>query len=1187
VKDPAAAAMSDVTVKIHNIGTNLDITVQTQSNGSYAVNNLPVGDYELTFSKSGFETEKNTQITVQGDRTSTVDAALKVGTVSTVVEVTSESLMNQTDTTNGYVVDQLTIENTPLGTGSFTQLAIMAPGVHADFLGGSGANTGLGNTNIYSNGQRSTSNSFSLNGINTNNLFNGNSSSQVGENRFVLNEGENFGAGGAIQTSTSVTAAIGQALPTPAPETIQEIAVNAAMFDASQGANSGAHISVITKSGTNSLHGDLYEHFQNSAMNAAPFFYNADPAITVKDPFMARNAFGATLGGPIKKDKLFFFISYQGVRIADASTSSETFSVPISLTNNRTPAGIIAAEQQDFGTTLTASQLSPVSMALMSATLPNGSYLIPTPNITNIAQAKQIGGDVFLQGPNVQAQVNQGSGNIDYLISSRDRLAFKYYYQNDPTTSPFGYENDALGFPQQLQAGSQVVSFDNTVVLAPNLTWQQRAGFTRMLAYGSTSQPFTASSVGINLPGGDNVLPYISITKPDETLGGTLHFGASPSFANVGMYQNQWEYGTSLGWVKGRHNVTFGFNWAHTQLNIVNNNTSSSELSFSSFANFLEGTIKTSANASTLLLGTADRGYRSDTGAAFINDNFKVKSNLTLTLGLRWDNDGALSEKHGLLTAFNAADYGYNAGTDTITGSGLEVASNNPTFGTQGAGDTLMKNPQWGFAPRIGLAWNPTSKLTVRTGFGMYYDRGEFFSELSPSAGGGFNGPFGVTLAPPFVNPIAATSASTFQNPFPGAVSPPPNTPAQFLAELPNLTLTNEDKQPAGNLFGPFLFGGYDINNKLPYTENWTFDLQYQFANSWMLSAGYVGNHGVHGVIPIPFNQPLVATPTNPVNGQTSSYGYTYPTSNTTLEPLDTQLGGNTNSRVPYIGYSPNSVIYEAEGVSNYNALQIQLRKRLSFGLQLTASYTWSHSLDDQSAEGLFYTGNNPLNPKSGYASSDFDQTHVFLINYLYQIPKVTSNKALGYAINGWTIGGQTVAQSGQPYSVYDYSGSIGSIFYSSDDEITNPIVGLAPGVTTKQAQLQGTTGVNAGKPVLNVNDFQPQFLAPGQDGVPAGDVYESAFGTLGRNTFRAPFGVRFDATLGKNFQLNERFRLRFSFDAFNIFNHPNFDAPNNDVDFFSGFAPPVLATPTGTLGVIQHTIGSPRFLQLNLRLSF
>jgi hypothetical protein len=216
------------------------------------------------------------------------------------------------------------------------------------FLGGAGSNSGLGNQAIFSNGQRDTSNSFSLNGISTNNLFNGNSTSQVGENRFVLNTGQNFGAGGGIQTSTSVYSAIGQALPTPPIDAIQEISVNSAMYDATQGANSGAHIGVITKSGGNAIHGTAYEYFQNSVMNAAPFFYNASPAITTKDPFLNRNQFGATFGGPIKKDKLFYFLSYQGVRIADASDSTKDVTVPLGLTNDRSTTGLINAIQQQL-----------------------------------------------------------------------------------------------------------------------------------------------------------------------------------------------------------------------------------------------------------------------------------------------------------------------------------------------------------------------------------------------------------------------------------------------------------------------------------------------------------------------------------------------------------------------------------------------------------------------------------------------------------------------------------------------------------------------------------------------------------------------------------------------------------------------------------------------------------------------
>ncbi len=292
VLDSSGATVGEAVVKAHNVATNLEVTVHSKSNGSYSIPNLPVGTYELRFTKEGFETETHTQVLVTSDRTTTIDGALKVGAVSTTVEVTAVALMNQTDATNGYVVDQATIQITPLGTGSFTQLAILTPGVHADFLEGSGSNAGLGNQAIFANGNRDTSNSFSLNGVGTNNLFNGTSTSSLGENRFVLNTGENFGVGGEIQTN-SVYGAIGQSLPTPPTDAIQEVAVNAAMFDATQGNNSGAHISVLTKSGTNQIHGTAWEQWQNNDMNAAPFFYNASPALTTKIPFVNRNQFGA------------------------------------------------------------------------------------------------------------------------------------------------------------------------------------------------------------------------------------------------------------------------------------------------------------------------------------------------------------------------------------------------------------------------------------------------------------------------------------------------------------------------------------------------------------------------------------------------------------------------------------------------------------------------------------------------------------------------------------------------------------------------------------------------------------------------------------------------------------------------------------------------------------------------------
>lgn len=282
------------------------------------------------------------------------------------------------------------------------------------------------------------------------------------------------------------------------------------------------------------------------------------------------------------------------------------------------------------------------------------------------------------------------------------------------------------------------------------------------------------------------------------------------------------------------------------------------------------------------------------------------------------------------------------------------------------------------------------------------------------------------------------------------------------------------------------------------------------------------------------------------------------------------------------------------------------MNKRLSHGLQVNGSYTWSHALDEQSALGLFFNGNDPHNPRSSYASSDFDRTHVLTVSYLYQFPDaVKSGGFASYVLNGWGISGITVAESGQPFVMYDFSGSVASIFFSGDDFITNPILPLAPGVTAKQAQVQGTLGVNAGKPYINPNVFAIPFVAPGQGGVPPCgptvggtstnfcDNVETGFGTTGRNTFRAPFQTRFDFSVVKRFKITERFNLKYEADFFNLFNHPSFDAPNNNINLLGNgcFSPqPCFVNPPPAsqfAGIIQNTLGSPRFIQMALHLTF
>jgi hypothetical protein len=1236
VADSSGGVLAKVTVKVHSVDTNLEQVATTKDDGSFLLAGLPIGKYTVSFARDGFKTEVHSQIIVQGGVTTTVNGSLQPGEVTTQITVSGTPLLNQTDTTNGYTLNEDLIENTPLGTGSFTQLALLSPGVNADFLTGSGTNAGLGNQNIFANGQRDTSNSFVVNGVQSNNLFNGKSSSGVGDNRAVLNTGEKFSAvGGEIQTSTSVYSAIGQAMPAPAPETLEEVRVNTSMYDASEGGYSGAHITMQTRSGTNQLHGQVYEYHQTDAWNAAPFFYNQDQTLRDRGntvPHLKRNSFGVTIGGPIFKDKLFFFASYQGQRVTDQDSSiSEVATLPGLTDSNRDAASLAALANSAFSTTLAASDISPVALKIMNLKLPNGQFFIPSEEPT-INPA--LGYNALLFGPKTTFNADQVAGNIDYNFSAKDRLAGKYYFQNDPTFAPFAV-SDLGNFPQRLSAGSQVFSVENTTTISPNAVWTQRFGFIRERAFGHTTDGYTNSDYGVNIFGLSNV-PGISIGTPNPNFSKAMSMGPASNFANAGMFQNEFEGSTKYSWSVGRHTLAFGFQWDRTQLNIINKNNQTALLDFSTFADFLAGNLCNPTNfcgetgASVFVSGETNRYFRSNQVGTYAQDTFRLKSNLTITAGVRWDWDGPLVEKNGLLTNFYPKNYSYDGTTDTINNIGIVVAGNNKSFPTKGVSDSTLTGRQWGFAPRIGVAWTPSflKNFVIRTGFGMYYDRGEYFTELSPSAGGGFNGPFGVTVEQPFVVPLFVQPGASFAAPF-GSTQPPapPKDLSGVASLIPNISQlianTTSFCAPSGLICGPLQFAGYDPANKLPYSENWVLDLQWQPRNDVVLTLSYVGNHGVHEVIPVPFNQPNIATPSNPINGQIYSYGYNTP--GVAAESISTLVegfgSGNVDLRVPFIGFDPNSQYAKAAGISNYHALQFNVTKRASHGLTLSGSYTWSHAMDEESGEQLFYNGNNPQNLRTGYGNSDFDRRHVFIVSYQYELPKAKSLHGwLAQAVNGWGTSGLIAAESGQPYSVIDFSGGIASQYFGGgNDFITNPLVpiggvGSTPGV---KPVAQGSLGVDPGKQVLNPAAFGIPLLSPGQGGVPpcdpttgACDIYETGFGPASRNIFVGSFQSRVDMAVFKNFKLTERFKLRFDAQAFNVFNHPSFDTPNNNVEFNPFFANPAdyvgtgktpcfsqitgvglqsayVCPPGGQLGIIQHTIGSPRFMQMALHLTF
>jgi len=557
VTDSSGSVIPDAKVTAVDEQTSLTRTATTNASGVYAFVNLPIGTYTLSYTATNFDVQKTPHITVQADRTATVNAQLKVGKTTETVEVEATPLLNAVDTTNGYVLDHAQIDMAPLPTGSFTGLAIQSTGVSAELPGGTGVNSGLGNAPIWANGQRDTSNTFLLNGVDASNLFNGKTTSQVASFRVINNTGSgNSTAGGIIQSSASVYLSIGNAIPSPAPETIEEVRVNTSMYDAQQGSTAGAHLDMSTKAGTNALHGSAYLHRGTSWLNAAPFFFNNDPDIPAdqKVPELHREIIGGTVGGALIKDKLFGFIGYQHLHVSDQELGYSRFSVPVGLSDDRSESGLASVAntgwcpqpdptQPDYdcplGAPLSAGQLnnnavnpgSSVAYSLFNAPAVKGEpgkWLIPNPTgVTTAAHPYNVAipGTAFFFA-------DQVVGDLDWNAGAKDTMALKYYYQHDPTIAPFAYSN-IPGFAQHLDAGSQVFSINNVNLLKTNLSVTETLGFIREKLYSTNEQPFSADSMGVNNLGSS----YYSGVTIVDTLGANTP--TSLQTLNIGPGSNQ------------------------------------------------------------------------------------------------------------------------------------------------------------------------------------------------------------------------------------------------------------------------------------------------------------------------------------------------------------------------------------------------------------------------------------------------------------------------------------------------------------------------------------------------------------------------------------------------------------------------------------------------------------------------
>ncbi len=1239
VVDPSGAAIPAATVKVTDAAINVTASTTTQKTGFFQIFNLPVGTYVVSVSHDGFETTNLPGISIREAQASTVDVSLKIGQVATSVEVISNPMLNATDATNGFTMDSQQIAATPLATGSFTQLAVLSPGANAELLSGLTTNSGLGNQNIQANGQRATSNTMQVNGVDVTNIFTGMTSSGLTSQRFNFNIGAGSTSssssagsgpvGGASLEGVSPYGSVGNSLPSPPAETIAELRVNTSMYDAQQGATAGAQIDVNTMSGTNDLHGQVYGVLAENTLNASPYFFNQQYQLSqngvgafpqsLVNPFLHRWVTGGTLGGPIKKDKVFFFLSFQHVYSSDEATGLSQMTVPSGLTDDRSTAGLDAAAISYAGGGTYTKAIGAIPMALMNAKLPDGSFLIPSAQNSN-PYAYGIP-NVTLKGKSIMTS-DQANGDVDWQINSKDRLSTKYYYQSDPFTVPYNFSQTG-GFPVTQQNGSQVEALDNTIAINPHFNWEQRLGFFRQTSYSSYQQTLTnpggTPNFGINsgstLPtaGGpffNGGLPGLLLESfaSSQLDSPAVKVGPYSSFADMGFYQNRLNPSTNVILTKGNHTFFAGGGYSYTQLNIENNRNGIEQIKTKNFENFLQDKVQSSNVLETIDPATgknnADRYYRTNEIDAYVQDKWQMMPNLSITLGVRYDYHGGMTEKYGDMFNFDPKLYSVTGTTAvpnqpwTVNNAGFVVAGNNKSNPTPGVSDSTLTGRQWGISPRVGFAWSPNrdhGNFVVRGAGGMYYDRGEYFVYLSQPAGSGYGGPFGVTESAPLASYVNG-QGTTFENPIGAAFTssgspayvPPSANPGVINTELLN-TLNAMTGSPASTSsdfsFGPncggvqsqegytlcpdaLNFGTYDRANTLPYTINYSLDIQWQPNAQTALDIGYVGNRGRHAVIPIPFNAPAIATATNPIWGQTASYGFEVLNQNEcgskycdyapiAGEPWNTEDGGNTDFRAPLIGFSPNASFYKTAGNSAYDALQVHLNHQLSHNYMVGASYTWSHALDEQSDLGLFFTGDNPDNLRNSWASSDFDRTNVFSAYFQASVPNTAKPHSLeAQFVNDWNLNGTAIAQSGEPYSLYEFYGAVGSIYFGDYPTLMNPVLGIKNPANPKAA-MTGNKGAVRGSggsyiPAIDPTQIAINYLQPGTDGIPIStgtdpqDIYETDFAPPQRNIFRQSPQVQVNLSMRKEFKFSDRYSLQYEFNVFNVTNTTSLDVPSN-----------------------------------------
>jgi Carboxypeptidase regulatory-like domain len=1199
VKDPSGAVIPNATVTITSTDTGQARTTTTGPDGVYKFSLLPPGNYRVRFEAGGFKPVDVPSATITVTETGVLDRILEVGAQTQSVTVQSEVEVVQTASSAlGTVVNTQTVVALPLSTRNFTNLLAMSAGASADLA--NSATLGKSSSDISVNGGAINQNTILQDGAAVNNWWSANTD----------HEGTLYGGFGI-----------------PNPDTIQEFKIQTSTYDAGYGRNPGANVNVVTKSGTNDFHGTAFEFFRNTALDANDFFRNATGGSKL---VLNENQYGGVFGGPIKKDKLFFFASYQetdqkngisgfgystvvlppipgGNRgtcpvgwtlLSQCDATAQTF-VPalgaaVCPANNPTNPFDKIKTKGSITVACNGSNINPVAINILQLKLPNGSYLIPGSGSTTgqYLPASYTDPATFKD--------HEGMGNWDYVLNSKHTLSGRYTFESDPTTGTFASNgtsitasNNLLGSGVTSEKENQTALLRLTSVLSNSVVNEARVSYQRVLTLASELTPFTDSEVGVTpITPGINFLSYFGTS-------GLFNFGAMQNF-DINSHANQFQWADQVSWTRGKHSIRTGFEAERMQASESIPGHGAGTPKFKSFPDFLiglagcpPGTFPATcnpanpgaSNGSTLSNlansgGDANPGYdlivRLTALNSFVQDDIKVNSRLTLNLGVRWEWDGFPLEKQGITSNV----WPSLMSLAPVPGSGCVTSTGPIGLGAAGTGCSLVgfavpsnfqgavptgvyqntnpyltpTGPPWdNFAPRIGFAWQPTasSRLVVRGGAGYFYDLIN-----------GITSAYGTMSNTPGVAPIAQSNAASLANPFilPAAIPGPPGT-FGFTPRWINLsTGANSNLAP----------GTEATNITTPLTYEWNLNTQYEFIRTWVLELGYVGSHGIHQYnsgsqgASVPWNWALLASPTNPINGQTTN----------TVQ--------NVPDRVPYLGISPAVAQLTTNLSYVYNALQATVRKQMSHGLQLQAAYTWNRAfISTPNGINTFPYLVDVMAPNTTY------HPQRLVVSYTWALPLGHAAGLEGKLLNGWSLSGVTTIQDGSPINIYDSTG--GSVFFgagapaSPPGGIINPPAQLCPGMALANAVTSGPITSRLGGAYSQNGYLNPAAFC--STPVVGSDGQATGYGNIGLGDVLSPGQDNWDISLAKETKvggLREDATLLFRAEFFNAFNHPQFSfSVNNDAAASNQDAS------SATFGQITTTSVNPRLIQLVLKYSF